>query len=214
MTAGPQCAGAEIAPSRQGVRCPPCGAPSDDDLMRRVQAGDNLAFGELYDRYAQQALRFAQVLCNSRERAEDAVQEAFLSLWCSRDSFDTRHSTESWIYALTRNRSIDMHRHNRRGDRLRASDVHLASLPAPGCLEDDSVRDDEASRLRTSLEHLPMSQREVLELAYFAQLTHAEIAQHLQLPLGTVKGRIRLGLCRARGVVDGSPAIRGCPRGV
>jgi len=174
---------------------------SDDDLMRRVQGDDIQAFAQLHKRYARRVFGFARVMCDTSERAEDVVQEAFLSLWTTRRSYETRGALQAWLFALTRHRAIDIQRSHRRGDSLRASDGHLHTVPAPGSIEDDTIQRDEHARQRTqlcaALVRLPDEQREAIELAHFAHLTHTEIAERLRLPLGTVKGRIRLGYAKA-----------------
>jgi len=172
---------------------------SDEDLMRRVKAEDADAFGELYDRYSSRAFGLAVVICNSSERAEEAVQDAFVSLWRTRARYDQdRGGIQNWIFALVRNRSIDIYHANRRGDGLRASEAHLDRIAMIGSVEDDAVTRDEGERVRDTLHQMPALQREVIALAYFGGLSHSEIAQHLDVPLGTVKGRMRLGLQKAR----------------
>jgi len=172
---------------------------SDETLMQRVQADDVNAFEELYDRYSSRAFGLAIASCSSSERAEEAVQDAFLSMWRSRARYDETHgSVQTWIFALIRNRSIDIYRRNRRGDGLRAAEEHLDRIATLGCVEDDAIRRDDGDRLHSLLRELPDTQREVITLAYFGGLTHTEIADRLDIPLGTVKGRMRLGLERAR----------------
>jgi len=101
----------------------------------------------------------------------------------------------SWALDIVRHRAIDCLRRNRRHDRWREGfDGVAEGHAAPGGVEDDPADRDEARRLRAVLAHLPMAQREVIALAYFGELTHSEIAHELSLPLGTVKGRMRLGL--------------------
>lgn len=171
-----------------------------EELMRRVQADDAHAFAELYGRYEYRVHAMAASMSAGRERAEDSVQEAFLDLWRTRARYDsTRGGVEPWIFALVRNRCIDAYRSNRSGDRLRASDRHLRHLPARACVEDEVVRRDEGQRARMTLLSLPVRQREVVALAYLGELTHTEMAERLAVSLGTVKGRMRLGLSKARG---------------
>jgi len=180
---------------------------SDEALMQRVQADDPNAFEQLYDRYSSRAFGLASMTCSSSERAEEAVQDAFLSVWRSRARYDhAQGSVKNWIFALIRNRSIDIHRRNRRGDGLRVSDAHLGRLATLGSVEDDAIRRDDGHRLRGMLHGLPATQREVITLAYFGGLTHTEIAERLDIPLGTVKGRMRLGLEKARAGIDSPDA--------
>ncbi|MGI8559687.1 MAG: RNA polymerase sigma factor [Solirubrobacteraceae bacterium] len=112
------------------------------------------------------------------------------------------------MLALVRNRGIDIHRHYRRGDNLRAPEAHLDALAATGSVEDQAVTEDQSTRLRVSLQQLPEGQCQVIALAYFGGLTHREIAEQLKLPLGTVKGRMRLGLAKARSEIEDRTAIR------
>ncbi len=173
-------------------------SPSDEELMRRVQADDTIAFEALYDRYCARAYGLARVVCGDPQHAQDGVQEGFISIWRSRASFDpARGSARGWMLTLIRHRSIDIMR-RRGGVRESGSDSEFDLVPGPGAVAEDVERADEAARLRASLLHLPVLQREVILLAYFGGLTHNEIAAQLRLPPGTVKGRMRLGLEKLR----------------
>lgn len=109
---------------------------------------------------------------------------------------------------MVRNRSIDNHRLNRRGDSLQTSNEYLETVPASESVEADAIRQDESRRLRALLQQLPVLQREVIVLAYFGGLSHTEIGKHLDVPLGTVKGRMRLGLMKIAAKAQAPP-----PRG-
>ena len=170
---------------------------SDDDLMQRVQAHDIAAFEQLYVRYSARTLGLARMVCGSREHAEEAVQDGFLALWRSRDRYDKRRGTpQTWIFALVRNRSIDIRRRNRAHDNEHARRAHLEDLVTAisSSVEDDAIRHEDAACVRGLVHQLPASQRDVIVLAYFGGLTHVEIAERLAAPLGTVKSRMRLGL--------------------
>ncbi len=178
-------------------------AQSDEDVMRLVQIDDRDAFDELYARYHARISGRARVLCDTSEGAEEAAQDAFVDLWRSRAAFDCgRGSIQTWLFALVHNRSMDVHRRNRRIVALRESQDALDLVAAPGSVEDDAARLDRAGRLRATLRGLPALQREVVVLAFFGGLTHLEIAARLELPLGTVKGRMRLGMRKARAEID------------
>lgn len=181
---------------------------SDEDLMARIQADDLGAFEELFDRYSAQAFGLARAMCRgSSGGAEEALQDGFLAIWLSRSSFDpARGSVRAWLFAVIRHRALDQLRRSRRGDRSRASDELLDYLPAPGSIVEQAERHDEADQLRGLLRALPPPQLEVIALAYFGGLSHTEIAAHLQLPAGTVKGRMRLGLHKVRAGIDPSLA--------
>lgn len=175
---------------------------SDADLMCRVQDGDVAAFGELYDRLAPRALGVAGGVLGARaDRASDAVQEGFLSMWSNRAVYRAdRGEVHAWVLGIVRNRAIDSLRRHQRHDRRRADGEGIAdALVAPGDVHGDAVAADDGRRLRELLADLPEAQREVIALAYFGQLTHTEIAAQLTLPVGTVKGRMRLGLIKLRG---------------
>lgn len=175
---------------------------SDADLMRRVQDDDVAAFAALYDRLAPRALGVARgVLGTGGDRASDAVQEAFLSLWRNRGRYRAdRGEVHSWVFGIVRHRAIDSLRRHRRHDGRRADeDGTERALAAPDDVHADAVAASDGRRLRELLADLPEAQREVIALAYYGQLTHVEIAARLTLPLGTVKGRMRLGLMKLRG---------------
>ncbi len=177
---------------------------SDEDLMRRVQADDTRAFEELYDRYSRQAFGLARVICGEgSQRAEEAIQDGFLAIWRSRASYDSaRGSARSWLLMLIRHRSIDMMRRGRRDDGWRDLDGEVERLQAPGSVTQDAEKRDQAEQLRDALWQLPVHQREAIALAYFGGLTHSEIAAHLRVPPGTVKGRIRLGMGKVRAEIN------------
>jgi RNA polymerase sigma-70 factor (ECF subfamily) len=175
---------------------------SDADLMRRVQDDDVAAFAELYDRLAPRALGVARGVLGARgDRSSDAVQEAFLSIWRKRGTYRAdRGEVHTWVFGIVRHRAIDSLRHHRRHDRPRADEngVHQ-TLAAPDDVHADAVAAADGRRMRELLAELPDTQREVITLAYYGQLTHTEIAARLTLPVGTVKGRMRLGLIKLRG---------------
>ncbi len=174
---------------------------SDAELMCLIQDGDAVAFAELYDRLAPRACAIAHGLVGARvDRASDALQYGFLSLWRNRAGYRAdRGAVDTWVLAIVRNRAIDSLRRNGPRDRRRADgDGPDHALAAPDDVHADAVAGDDGRRLRALLADLPESQREVIALAYFGQLTHTEISARLALPMGTVKGRMRLGLVKLR----------------
>jgi RNA polymerase sigma-70 factor (ECF subfamily) len=167
----------------------------DRELMARVTAGSVEAFAEIYDRYCDRAYRVARSVCRDDGRAEDAVQDAFLTVWRSSGSYRPERGTVgAWLLTVVRYRAIDLARRNGGHERRRASEEGLATLAGPADPSEEVIRGDGAARLRRSLAELPDAQREVITLAFFGQLSHVEIATQLGLPPGTVKGRMRLGL--------------------
>lgn len=178
---------------------------SDEDLMRRIQDDDIRAFEELYDRCSARAFGLTRLMCGSSQRAEDALQEGFLAVWRNRETFDpARGSARAWLMTIIRHRCIDVIRRDQRADGLRESDIKLEYFPAPGSVAEDAAQHDATNRIRALLLGLPPAQREAIALAYFGGLTHAEIAARLQIPAGTIKGRIRLGLHKVRAELNPS----------
>ena len=177
----------------------PTGA-TDDELMQRLQADDVEAFEQLYDRYGVLAYRVAHAVCHDRYRAEEAVQDGFLSIWRSRSSYNPKLGTfRSWSIGVVRHRAIDLNRREATSHRNALADANRAARrPPSGSAEENALARSDANTLRASLEQLPDAQAEVITLAFYGELTHAEIAQRLSLPEGTVKGRMRLGLEKLR----------------
>jgi RNA polymerase sigma-70 factor (ECF subfamily) len=174
---------------------------ADEDLMQLVRQGDARAFELVYERHATAAFSLAYRMTGRRSAAEDVVQEAFLSLWRSGARYDrTRGSVRTWVLGIVHHRAIDSLRRNLRHDTRRASDEGLEErFEAADRTDVVAARREEAAEVRTALASLPDEQSRVIELAYFGGFSHSEIAGMLQTPIGTVKGRIRLGLEKLRG---------------
>lgn len=167
--------------------------------MEQIQAGSQDALGELYDRYCDRAYRIAFVVCSRADLAEEAVQDAFLSIWKSRGTYSPRRGTvAAWLLSCVRYRAIDVVRRTSARVQRQAGIENLDDHADP---EDTAARVEsrvEATRVRALLERLPDSQREVITLAFYGGLSHSEIATQLAVPSGTVKGRMRLGLHKLR----------------
>ncbi len=173
---------------------------SDGALLARVAAGDGAAFDELYRRYAPVAAVLAQGILHDPALVEDALQEAFLAVWRRAPTYDpARGSVRSWLLTIVRHRAIDDHR-RRHHDRW--VDVAALAATADGAdTHDLACQHAEVRRVRAALVHLPAAQRASLTLAYAAGYTHPQIAHAQGVPLGTVKGRLRLGLRTLRGLL-------------
>ncbi len=174
---------------------------ADEDLMTLVERKDADAFAVLYDRHGGAAYSLAHRIVGDPAVAEDVTQEAFISVWRSGARFDAaRGSVRSWTLGIVRNRSIDaLRRAAGSAPRLDFDDDAVLESQVAGELTDsEAIRRETATRVRGVLKQLPSDQSEVIGLAYFGGFTHSEIAEMLSMPLGTVKGRMRLGLEKIR----------------
>jgi RNA polymerase sigma-70 factor, ECF subfamily len=176
------------------------GGMADEELMLLVRRADPRAFALVYDRHCGAAYGLAYRMVGSRGLAEDVVQESFLALWRGASRYDgARGSVRSWVLGIVHNRAIDALRRTLVHEKRRASDEGLdRTLPAEERTEVEAVRNDDARFVRAAMDTLPTDQRRVVELAYFSGYTHTEIAEVIDVPLGTVKGRMRLGLSKLR----------------
>jgi RNA polymerase sigma-70 factor (ECF subfamily) len=174
---------------------------ADEDLMTLVERRDADAFAVLYDRHGGAAYSLAHRIVGNPGFAEDVTQEAFLSVWRSGARFDAaRGSVRSWTLGIVRNRAIDaLRRSSSQAPKLDFDDDALLEGRAADELTDsEAIRRETSRRVRGALVELPSEQSEVIGLAYFGGFSHSEIAEMLGMPLGTVKGRMRLGLEKIR----------------
>ncbi len=179
---------------------------ADEDLISLVGAGDAGAFAALYDRHRRAAYSFSYRMTGEKQAAEDLAQDVFLKVWRSAGGYRPEHgSVRTWILSIARNRSIDLLRSS--ASRRRTRDE--AEAEAPGSQPSEAFAEawgnHRSERVREALGDLPREQREVLALLHFRGLTQTEVSERLCLPLGTVKGRVRLGLQKLRG----HPELRG-----
>jgi RNA polymerase sigma-70 factor (ECF subfamily) len=173
---------------------------ADEEVMQLVQQGDPRAFELLYDRHGGAAFSLAYRMTGNRAAAEDVSQEAFLSIWRSRLRYQPeRGSVRTWVLGIVHNRAIDTLRRSLVHERRRTSAEGLEERQeAPELTDIEAARREEARHVRTALETLPEEQRRTIELAYFGGFSHSQIAEMLETPIGTVKGRMRLGLEKMR----------------
>jgi RNA polymerase sigma-70 factor (ECF subfamily) len=173
---------------------------ADEEVMQLVQDGDPRAFELLYDRHGGAAFSVGYRMVGNSAAAEDIAQEAFLSIWRSRLRYDAaRGSVRTWILGIVHNRAIDGLRRNSVHERRRGSMEGVEERhEAPERTDVEAVRRDEARSVRSALRTLPDQQRRAIELAYFGGFSHSQIAEMLDMPIGTVKGRMRLGLAKMR----------------
>jgi len=172
---------------------------ADEELMDLVSQRQTDAFAIILERHADAAFSLAYRILGSREGAEDVIQEAFLALWRHRGYDRSRGSVRTWVLSIVHHRAIDALR--RRGTRLAQgvdADELLRNQPAAERTDETVALRERAAKVRSALDVLPEEQRRVVELAYFGGFTHAEIASLSELPIGTVKGRMRLALQKLR----------------
>jgi RNA polymerase sigma-70 factor, ECF subfamily len=175
---------------------------ADEELMPWIAEKDPEAFEVFYDRHGGVAYSLAYRILGDRTAAEDCLQEAFISIWRSGARFDsTRGSVRSWTLSIVRNRAIDALR-SKAGKAPKLTfddDAILESREAEERTDEEAMRHETADEVRGALSQLPQEQSKVIELAYFGGFSQSEIAGMLNVPLGTVKGRMRLGLEKVRG---------------
>lgn len=175
---------------------------SDEDLMALVAEKDAAAFELFYERHGRAAFSLAYRILGDRGQAEDVTQETFLSTWRSNAAFDpARGSVRTWILGVVRNRAIDLVRREsaKRSPRLELrSDEAIEETSSAASTEEEAMRRETQREVRTVLDGLPPAQAQVVQLAYFGGFSQSEIANVLGLPVGTVKGRMRLALTKVR----------------
>jgi RNA polymerase sigma-70 factor (ECF subfamily) len=179
--------------------------------MALVREGDARAFEVVFDRHAGVAFSLAYRMCGSTARAEDVVQEAFLSLWRTGVRYDrARGSVRSWVLSAVHNRGIDALRREISSSSRDVLDERIVEqMTSPHETPAEVERRDDARRVRCALDQLPADQRRVIELAYFGGFSHNQIAEILELPTGTVKGRMRLGLTKLRLLLGETTGVLG-----
>lgn len=175
---------------------------ADEELMPLIGEKDPEAFEVFDDRHGGVAYSLAYRIVGEKAAAEDVTQEAFISIWRSGARFDrARGSVRSWMLSIVRNRAIDALR-SRAGKAPKLTfddDAVLEQRPAEELTEEEAMRNETAGEIRGALGELPGEQSKVIELAYFGGFSQSEISRMLGVPLGTVKGRMRLGLEKIRG---------------
>jgi RNA polymerase sigma-70 factor, ECF subfamily len=177
---------------------------TDADLAHLVDRGDAEALAVLYDRHAPAALQVATRVLGQPAAAQDVVHDAFLRLWTGSGFDAARGDLRAFLLVAVRNRSIDVLRRDARRAGFPAE--ACAGLAAPEQVEAEVERRDAGRRVRAALGSLPPAQAQALTLAYGGDLTQTDIARRLRVPLGTVKGRVRLGLERLAAQLEPSPA--------
>jgi RNA polymerase sigma-70 factor, ECF subfamily len=184
---------------------------TDLGLLQRIAARDERAVAELYDRHSRLVFSILRRMLRSQADAEDVLQETFVRVWSRADSYDPAlGSPATWLTRIARNRAVDRLRAQRTRaavdapvpDRAEAGEIQTPAAhvsPRPAVESQDLAV---TASLRSAVARLPETQRVLIEAAYFEGYTHHELASRFELPLGTVKTRIRSGLIALRGHLE------------
>lgn len=178
----------------------------DRASLERVARGDEDALGELYDHHGPLIYSLALRILGDAGEAQDVVQEVFAQVWRQAARYDEgRGNVAAWLVTVTRSRAIDRLRRRRSRPEAPRDDLGWTTLVDPADPVDDQLfTAARAAALRSAMDALPLLQRIAIELAFYDGLTHVEIAERLELPLGTVKTRIRQGLLKLRARLAGA----------
>ena len=175
------------------------------ELLRRIASGESEALSEFYDHVAGLLYSVAFRICNDPREAEEIIQDVFMQIWQKAALFDSSLGEPlAWAIGITRNRSIDYIRARQRQfrllERLQEESGFGGESDAPPT---SALGSEEVSQVRAAVKSLPEDQRHAIELAFFGGLSHAEIAERVEEPLGTVKARIRRGMLKLRDGLEG-----------
>jgi RNA polymerase sigma-70 factor (ECF subfamily) len=181
--------------------------------LKQVAQGDHPALAVCYDLMGSAVFSLAVRMLRDRALAEDVTQDIFVQVWRQAGNFDTgRGSAEAWIMMIARTRILDRIRSRKAGVVLKSVGDNLPESPAAEDWPDDlAITREDAVNVRQALSELPVDQKQALEMAFFDGLTHVEISEKINVPLGTIKTRIRLGLLKVRDylrpLMDGSDSL-------
>lgn len=175
---------------------------ADEEVMHLVADGNPRAFELLFDRHGGAGFSLAYRMVGDRVTAEDISQEAFLSIWRSRHRYQAdRGSVRTWVLGIVHHRAIDALRRNLVHERRRSSAEGIEErfeAPERERTDVEAARREDAGNVRSAIATLPDEQSRVIQLAYFGGFSHSQIAEMLEMPIGTVKGRMRLGLAKLK----------------
>jgi RNA polymerase sigma-70 factor (ECF subfamily) len=174
---------------------------SEVELLQRIGQKDQSALSALYDRYHKILFSFAYRILLSREETEEVVADVFVQVWRTAQTYDPKKAkVDTWLFMLTRSRALDRLRRQSKGKKEQK--IAQAMPTATPSLEHELLIQDRIDRVKQALAQLPPEQRQVLEMAYFDGLTHLEIALKINVPLGTIKTRIRLGIIKLKQILS------------
>ena|SRR5271165_5375340 len=174
-------------------------------LLGRIRENDQDALAALYDQSSALVFGVAQRILGSREDAEEIALDVYKQIWRGAQTYDdSRGAVMSWLVMLTRSRALDRIRSRASRERVEhAWDSEPGTEPSAPSFEERSLLALDSSRVTKALASLPAEQREAIEMAFFEGLSHSELAQRLDIPLGTIKTRIRQGIMKLRQALGG-----------
>jgi RNA polymerase sigma-70 factor (ECF subfamily) len=176
---------------------------TDDQLLAEIARGDEDALAALYDRYGRPSYALAVRILRDPQLAQDAVQDAFLAVWRTAATFDARRGKAStWLLTLVHRRAVDV---VRREDRRRAAPLDDAPVASGDSTDETAELREQRRAVQAALTVLTPAEREAIELAYYGGLSQSEIAERLDVPLGTIKSRMFAGLAKLRDALGDSP---------
>jgi RNA polymerase sigma-70 factor (ECF subfamily) len=185
--------------------------PPVDALIAALAGRDLTALAALYDRYGRIAYALAYRILGETEAAEDVVHDGFISAWRGAASYRAeRGNVRGWLLSIVHHRAVDV---LRRKTTFRPAPLEAAEArPSDDDTAEEATRNVEHASVREALEALPQAQRRTIELAYFGGYTHVELAALMGVPLGTVKGRMRIGLQKLRRALEHQHSVEGLTR--
>lgn len=179
-------------------------AGSDEQLMVRIADQDTAAFAALYDRYAPRLLGYLTRLLRDEADAEDVLQTTMLQVWRKATLYDpARARAAAWLYVIARSRATDVLRRRRHLPSVDTAPERGETADLDAALRTEDVRAD----MQRAMRGLPENQRSAIRLAFYAGLTHAQVAERLDAPLGSVKTWIRRGMSRLRSSLEGPQEV-------
>lgn len=188
-----------LTAARAAHKVPVPAEPSDEELISRIAAKDEQALASLYARYRPLAFALAIRVVGDAGRAEDVLQDAFLSIWRKAETYAPgRGSARTWLSSIVRNRAIDIVRASRERPVQDDEELLLGIHDTAPSVFDQVAASIDGELTHRILGELPSEQRQAISMAFFSGLSHSEIATRTGLPLGTVKSRVRLGIQRMR----------------
>ncbi len=175
------------------------------ELLRRIAEQDRLAFGEFYDQTARSLYSIACRMLGNEGEAEEVIQDAFVQIWNKAEKYDpAKGQAFHWTLALTRNLCLDRLRARQRRSRVLVEMEGEGEVesPAPAAASETAWPEADTAVIQSAMNELPPDQRQAIEMAFFGGLTHQEIADTLNEPLGTIKARVRRGMLKLRTALE------------